>query len=147
MQVIPTHPQMDIIVTASEGNPLLVVEVKRRSFDQTARDQLSSYSRAVDPDFVMGVDLQQIFVAPTQGGSPDWGRAITLPTASILQHYADVSGIEKMEGFYLESLIESWLRDFSFSWKHDRPPGYDELERVGLASRLRNSETHAQTRL
>jgi hypothetical protein len=147
MQVLPAHPEVDILVTAAQSNPLLVVEVKRRKFDGAARDQVSSYSRAVGADFVMAVDLRQILIAPTQGGSPDWERAVTLPTDSILRHYTDVSEVDKIEGFYLESLIESWLRDFSFSWKHERPPGYDELERIGLASRLRNSETHAQTKL
>jgi len=147
MQVLPAHPEVDILVTAAQSNPLLVVEVKRRKFDGAARDQVSSYARAVSADFVMAVDLRQILIAPTQGGSPDWERAVTLPTDSILRHYTDVSEVDKIEGFYLESLIESWLRDFSFSWKHERPPGYDELERIGLASRLRNSETHAQTKL
>lgn len=147
MQVLPAHPEVDILVTAAQSNPLLVVEVKRRKFDGAARDQVSSYARAVGADFVMAVDLRQILIAPTQGGSPDWERAVTLPTDSILRHYTDVSEVDKIEGFYLESLIESWLRDFSFSWKHERPPGYDELERIGLASRLRNSETHAQTKL
>ena len=147
MQVIPAHHDVDILVTGAQGNPLLVVEVKRRKFDQAARDQVSSYSRIVGPDFVMVVDLQHILVAPTQEGSPDWARAVTLPTARIIRHYTDISEVEKIEGFYLESLIESWLRDFSYSWKHERPPGYDELERIGLASRLRNSETHAQVKL
>ena len=147
MQVQPALPEIDILVTAAQRNPLLVVEVKRRKFDEAARNQLSSYSRAVGTDFVMAVDRRQILIAPTQGGSPDWERAVTLPTESVLRHYSDVSEVDKIEGFYLESLIESWLRDFSFSWKYERPPGYDELERIGLASRLRNSETHAQAKL
>ncbi len=147
MQVLPAHPKVDILVTAAQSNPLLVVEVKRRKFDGAARDQVSLYSRAVGADFVMAVDPWQILTAPTQGGSPDWERAVALPTASILRHYTEVSEVDKIEGFYLESLIESWLRDFSFSWKHERPPGYDELERIGLASRLHDSETHAQAKL
>ena len=146
MQVLPVHRDVDILVTGVQGNSLLAVEVKRRKFDQAARDQMSSYSRVVGADFVMAVDLQQILAAPTRDGSPNWARAVTLPTASIIRHYTDVSEVAKIEGFYLESLIESWLRDFSYSWKHERPPGYAELEKIGLASRLRNSETHAQAK-
>lgn len=107
MQVLPAHSEVDILFTAAQSNPLLVVEVKRRKFDRAARDQVSSYSRAVGADFVMAVDLQQILIAPTKGGSPDWERAVTLPTDSILRHYTDVSEVDKIEGFYLESLIES----------------------------------------
>jgi hypothetical protein len=73
MQVIPTHRDVDILVTGAQGNPLLVVEIKRRKFDQAARDQVSSYSRVVGAAFVMAVDPQQILVAPTQDGSPDCG--------------------------------------------------------------------------
>ena len=147
MQVIPAHRDVDILVTGTQGNPLLIVEVKRRRFDQAARDQMSSYSRVVGADFVMAVDLQRILAAPTQDGSPNWARAVTLPTASIIRHYTNFSEVAKIEGFYLESLIESWLRDFSYSWKHERPPGHEELEEIGLASRLRNSAAHAQAKL
>jgi hypothetical protein len=95
----------------------------------------------------MVVDPRQILVAPTRHGLPDWEHAIKLSTSSILRHYADVPDLESVEDFYLESLTEAWLRDFSFSWKSKRPPGYDELDRIGLASRLLNSETHSQSQL
>ena len=147
MQVIPTTHEADILVTAPEGRPLLVVEVKRLDFYQEARVQLAKYSQAVGAGFVMAVDPKQILVAPTLDGLPQWDRAITLPTSTIVRHYADVPNLERIEGFYLEALVEAWLRDFSFSWKSKRPPGYDELERIGLASRLQNSETHAQRSL
>ena len=145
MQLIPTEQRADILVTALQGEPLLAVEVKRHGFDQSARQQIEKYSQAVGAEFVMGIDPQQILVAPTRNGLPDWEHAVTLSTSSILRHYADVSDLESVEDFYLEGLTEAWLRDFSFSWKSKRPPGYDELEQIGLASRLHNSETHSQS--
>jgi hypothetical protein len=144
MQVIPTTPRADIVVTAAEGQSLLVVEVKRRPFDQATRDQVAKYAEAIGAEFVMLIDPQQILVTPTIDGQPQWERAITLPTSSVVSKYTDAPNLERIEGFYFESLIEAWLRDFSFSWKSKRPPGYDELEKIGLASRLQNSETHAQ---
>jgi hypothetical protein len=144
MQAIPMNSEVDILVTATEGHPLLAVEVKRRVVDQAARDQVTKYSQAVGADFVMIIDPQQIVVARTVNGKPQWERAITLTTTSVLSHYTDVPDLQKIEGFYLESLIEAWLRDLSFSWKFKRPPGYDELEQIGLASRLQNTETHSQ---
>ena len=134
----------DILVTDLEGQPILVVEVKRHTFDQGAQQQVAKYSQAVGAEFVMGIDPRQIIVAHIRDGLPDWEHAITLSTGTILRHYTDVSDFEKVEDFYLESLTEGWLRDFSFSWKSKHPPGYDELDRIGLASRLRNSETHSQ---
>lgn len=145
MQQIPIEQKADILVTASQGQPLLVVEVKRHPFDQSARKQIENYSQAVGAEFVMGIDPRQILVAPTRNGRPDWEHAITLSTSNILRHYTDVPDLGSVEDFYLESLTEAWLRDFSFSWKSKRPPGYDELDQIGLASRLHNSETHSQS--
>ena len=125
----------------------MVVEVKRRAFDQATRDQVATYAEGVGAQFVMMIDPQQIVITPTIDGRPQWGCAITLPTSSVVSRYADAPDLEKIEGFYFESLIEAWLRDFSFSWKSRRPPGYDGLEKLGLASRLQNSETHAQRSL
>ena len=144
MQVIPSTPQIDILVTAPEGQPLMVVEVKRRAFDQATRDQVANYAEAVRAEFVMMVDPQQLLVTPTVAGRPQWERAVTLPTSSVLRSYADTPNLERIEGFYFVSLIQAWLRDFSFSWKSKRPPGYDELQKIGLATRLQNSETHTQ---
>ncbi len=134
----------DILVTAREGKPILAVEVKRREFDRAARQQITEYSRSAGADFVMGIDPHYVIVAPTRNGSPIWEQAITLSTVSVLRKYSDLPTLDHIEDFYLEGLIEAWLQDFAFAWKSERPPGYDELDRIGLASRLRNSETHAE---
>jgi len=144
MQLIPKKQNADILVTASQGQPLLAVEVKRHQFDQAARQQVETYLQAVGAEFVMLIDPKKIIAAPAHNGLPDWNHAVTLSTSSILRHYTDVPDLESVEDFYLESLIEAWLRDFSFSWKSKSPPGYDELDVIGLASRLRNSQTHTQ---
>lgn len=144
MQTIPREQSADILVTAPQGQPLLVVEIKRHAFDQSARQQLAKYSQALGADFVMGIDPQEILIAKTHNGLPDWMHAISLSTGSIVRHYAEVPDLGGVEEFYLESLIEAWLRDFSFSWKSKEPPGYTEMAQIGLASRLRNSETHTQ---
>jgi hypothetical protein len=144
MQVIARNHEIDILVTRPEGTPLLAVEVKRLRFYHEARRQLEQYSQTLGAEFVMAVDPEQIVTAPTLSGLPQWEHAITLSTSEILRHYADVPDLERIEGFYLESLVEAWLRDFSFSWKSTRPSGYEELEEIGLASRLRHSETYMQ---
>jgi hypothetical protein len=138
------NQSLDILVTGEEGQSLLVVEVKRRPLNQDIRQQITRYSKAVNAEFFMGIDPHHILVAKTLSGLPDWNSAIKLSTPTILRHYGDVQNLDRVEGFYLQALIEAWLRDFSFSWKSDKPPGYDELTRIGLAERLRNSETHTR---
>lgn len=135
---------LDIFVTGEQGQPLLVVEVKRRPLDQNIREQIKRYSKAVEAEFIMGVDPQYILVAKTLSGLPDWSNAIKLATPTILRQYGNFQSLERVEGFYLQALIEAWLRDFSFSWKSQKPPGYEELSRIGLAERLRKSETHTR---
>ena len=135
---------LDIFVTGEHGQPLLVVEVKRRPLDQDIREQIKRYSKAVDAEYIMGVDPHHILVAKTLSGLPDWSNGIKLSTPTILRHYDDDQDLNRVEGFYLQALIKAWLRDFSFSWKSERPPGYEELSRIGLAARLRNSETHTR---
>lgn len=135
---------LDIFVSGEQGEPLLVVEVKRRTLHQDIREQIKRYSNVVDAEYIMGVDPQHILVAKTRSGLPDWNDAIKLSTPAILRHYGNFQSLERIEGFYLQSLIEAWLRDFSFSWKSEKPPGHDELSRIGLAERLRNSDTHTR---
>lgn len=144
MQLITPEKKPDILVTAREGYPVLLVEVKRRALNQVARRQIAEYSKYVKADFVMGIDPQRIIVAPIRNGVPDWQQAITLPTMDILRQYSDLQTLDQIEDFYLEGLVEAWLQDFAFSWKSEHPPGYSELDRIGLASRLRNSETHTE---
>ena len=144
MLSMPRERSLDILVTGEEGQPLLVVEIKRRPLNQDMRQQISRYSKAVDAEFIMGVDPHNILVAKTLSGLPDWNSAIKLSTPTILRHYDDDQDLNRVEGFYLQGLIQAWLRDFSFSWKYERPPGYEELSKIGLAARLRNSETHTR---
>jgi len=144
MLSMPKERSLDIFVTGEQGEPLLLVEVKRRALDQGIQEQIKRYSKVVDADFIMGVDPQHIPVAKTLSGLPDWNTAVKLSTPAILRHYGNFQSLERIEGFYLQSLIQAWLRDFSFSWKSQKPPGHEELSRIGLAERLRNSDTHTR---
>jgi hypothetical protein len=145
MQLTSTQDKPDILVTERGGQPVLAVEVKRQPFDDSARQQIAAYSEAVGAEFVMGIDPHEIVVAPTCEGVPDWGRAIRLSTVDILQNYSNLPNVDQIEDFYLESLVEAWLQDFALSWKSERPPGHNELEKIGLVPRLRNSETHSES--
>lgn len=142
-----TTARADILVTGPDESPLLLVETKRRRIDQPMLHQIGEYAASIRPAFVMAVDPQEILVAPVHDGRADWEQAAKLSTSAILGNYAEAVSLDRVEGFYLESLVEAWLRDFTQGWKSARAPGYEELERIGLAARLRDSEIHAETRL
>ena len=95
----------------------------------------------------MTVDSEQILAVPVIGSAPEWDRVVRLSTSRILGHYAEAEDFRHLEGFYLESLVEAWLRDFAHGWKSAHPPGYPELEQIGLATRLRRSEIRAEAQV
>ena len=109
--------------------------------------QIGEFAVSTRPAFVMAVDPQEILVTTTHEGVAEWERAIKLSTPSILRNYADSGSLDHVEGFYLESLVEAWLRDLAQGWKSAQPPGYEELEKIGLAARLRGSELHTEASL
>jgi len=123
-----------------DGKPLLLVETKRHTIDQSGLKQLEEYAASLRPAFVMIADVREIKVAPAYNGVPDWSHVIQLPTSATLGHYTETPNFGHIEGFYLESLVEAWLRDFTQPWKFPQPPGYRELESMGLTSRLRGGE-------
>jgi hypothetical protein len=42
---------------------------------------------------------------------------------------------------YLLTLVEAWLRDLSYHWKSENPPGSEELRSAGLLKRLEGGTT------
>lgn len=141
------NARVDMLVTEPDDSALLLVETKRRRIDQQMLRQIGEYAAALRPAFVMAVDTHEIVVAPTSNGTADWDRGTKLSTPAILGQYDEKANFDRMEGFYLETLVEAWLRDFTHGWKTARPPGYVELEKIGLAARLRRGAVHAEGRL
>jgi len=133
-----------MLVTESDESALLVVETKRRRIDLSTLRQIGESAAAVRAAFVMAVDPHQIVVAPAPNGTADWDHATRLSTPAILGHYDETANFERMEDFYFHTLVEAWLRDFTQGWKSARPPGYEELDKMGLAARLRGGEVHAE---
>ncbi|NEP44783.1 MAG: hypothetical protein F6K35_38435 [Okeania sp. SIO2H7] len=41
-----------------------------------------------------------------------------------------------MYQFYLETLIETWLRDLDRNWGSPNPPAMKEIEEIGLLEKL-----------
>jgi hypothetical protein len=101
MRLINEEQRGDIIVTAPRGQPVLVVEVKRRPLDTVAFEQLSAYSRVIKPQFVMAVDPRNIRIATTNSGIPDWKSGVTLSTPDILRRYTNAPDLQNVETILL----------------------------------------------
>jgi len=136
--------RVDMLVTGPDESALLVVETKRRRIDPAMLRQIGESAAALRPAFVMAADPHEIVVAPAPNGTADWDHSIRLSTPAILRQYDDTANFDRMENFYFHTLVEAWLRDFTHAWKSARPPGYEELDKLGLVARLRGGEVHAE---
>jgi hypothetical protein len=130
---------VDVLARDDAGQAILVVEIKRGQAvdDRAAREQVGRYARQLGAAFVMLVDDERIVVAPVSENIVAWVDAVTLSTRDVVTHYSPGKAPATLEGFFLETLIQGWLRDFSFGWHSGRPPGFDELTALGLARQLR----------
>lgn len=64
MRLINEEETADIIVTAPQGQSVLVVEVKRRPLDSDAYAEVNTHSRTINPEYVMAVDLKPSVLPP-----------------------------------------------------------------------------------
>ena len=94
----------------------------------------------------MVVDPSEIRIYSPTGarlGSP----ICTMPTRDVLRLYDPEIDHKNIFGTYLQTLVNAWLQDLAVHWKSQRPPGSDQLEAIGLRSRLEGAETQLEARL
>jgi hypothetical protein len=60
----------------------------------------------------------------------------TFSTEEVLSVYEPEFGVKRIFEYYLETLIEGWLRDLAYGWKTNNPPKLAELEAIGFVDKL-----------
>ncbi len=139
----------DIIAVNRDDQAIMIVEVKPWASGPEAFESYIKQFLGMAPrvPYGMFVDLEDIRIVLRSSADPR-APIVTLKTLDILRHYdPDFAGKDSRYGSrrsfedYLETLVESWLRDFSFHWKSPKPPGFEELTQIGLAERLEGGMT------
>jgi hypothetical protein len=64
----------------------------------------------------------------------------TFSTPEVLSVYEPEFTEKRILEFYLETLLESWLRDLAYHWKTENPPKYEELAKVGFVQKLADAD-------
>lgn len=64
----------------------------------------------------------------------------TFPTSEVMSEYDSDFSNKRISEFYLETLIESWLRDLAYNWKTDNPPKSQELKQINFVDNLADTE-------
>ena len=134
--------EVDVLARSESGQTVLVAEIKRRKAvdDVRVREQVARYVERLRASFAMLVDDERILVAQASQAGIAWERGVTISTAAVVSHYSPGKDPGAIEGFFLESLIEAWLRDLAVGWHCTSPPGLAELTRLGVGGSLRGSE-------
>ena len=132
----------DSAVIDRENHTVALVEVKARPVgDKWATilpGQLPTFTDGID--YVLAVDPDWIQVCRWGEGRLT-GPIVQLGTAQVLQHYDPDFSRKRVFESYLLTLVEAWLRDLSYHWNSENPPGSEEFRSAGLLARLEGGTT------
>ncbi|MBD2501068.1 hypothetical protein [Anabaena azotica] len=154
----------DIVVLSKDEKIVLLVEVKsKKSQDwqnieksilpikhylQNRRNN-SPYNLANEP-FILFVDLDKMIIWKwniDKFSEP----LIYLKTDDVLSNYdqefSKLSNNNRISAFYLETLVEAWLRDLAHHWKSEKPPEWHKLQAICLLQLIEEGTTHSQVNL
>lgn len=133
-------------ITAWDKNyqKLLVSKVRARSLAEDLRSKVEDILKfefkhhEVIVPFGMTVTPEKIDLYGWDGNILE--LLFTFSTPEVLIVYD--SDFEKKRIFesYLETLVESWLRDLAYHWKSTIPPKYDELHKIGFIQNLADAD-------
>lgn len=139
----------DILFTNKNEDIVLLVEIKAKKLEDSSKEiaisQLKTYWQNIKPDIPFGmlVDLEEINIFALNK-EQEIEKITSLKTKDIISSYDSESPHKRIFDFYLETLVKSWLRDLSYHWYSETPPGYHELEKIGLLPLLESGHTYIQ---
>ncbi len=132
----------DAAVVDRENHAVALFQVKAQPVGDkwvTILPRLLSKS-AERVDYVLAIDPNLIQVYRWAEGTLT-GPIVQLDTAQVLQNYDPDFPKRRVFESYLLTLVEAWLRDLSYHWKSENPPGAEELRGAGLLERLEGGTT------
>lgn len=139
----------DIVALDANDEIVALVEVKAlKSIDEEVKEQVAAYLRKAKSfiPYAILVDRQTIQIYQWDGEKLS-EPVCQIPTGNVLSFYDPEFEGKEVFGYYLERLVEGWLRDIAYHWKSETPPCYEQLAAIGLAQRLRNGTTVSEAAL
>ena len=150
----------DIIALDKDDRIVVLIEVKIiQAQEQAAKQRIADYmiswikavlakiseQRIIIP-YAMFVDTEKILIFKWDGENLS-DTVCFLNTGKILRYYEPEFGEKWISERYLESLIESWVRDLGYNWKSEMPPESEQIARIGLLQRLAGGTTKSGVQL
>lgn len=154
----------DVVVLSKDDKIILLVEVKNKKikgidniekcispikYYLQNRKKNNAYNLANEP-FILLVHLDDMIIWK-------WNRdkfskqLISIKTNDVLSNYdqefSNLSNNNRIASFYLETLVEAWLRDLAYHWKSEKPPEWQKLQDIGLLQLIEEGTTYSQVNL
>ena len=130
----------DITAWDKNGNKLLVSKVRARNIveDITAKveDILKfeyEHNKVIIP-YAMTATREEIKIFQWDG--ENLKTIYTFPTHEVLSEYDPEFSHKRIFEYYLETLVEGWLRDLADNWKTENPPKLKELNQIGFVDKI-----------
>jgi hypothetical protein len=130
----------DITAWDKNGNKLLVSKVRSRDIVEDITAKLEEilkfeceHNKVIVP-YAMTATREEIKIFQWDGEKLE--NIYSFPTHEVLSEYDSEFSNKRIFEYYLETLLEGWLRDLAYSWKTDNPPKSQELRQIGFVEKL-----------
>lgn len=130
----------DITAWDKNGNKLLVSKVRARDIVEDITAKIENilkfeyeHNRVIIP-YAMTATREEIKIFQWDGETLE--NVYTFPTHEVLSEYDLEFSKKRIFEYYLETLVEGWLRDLAYHWKTENPPKLQELQHIGFVENL-----------
>ncbi|MEH1835793.1 MAG: hypothetical protein V7L29_28005 [Nostoc sp.] len=130
----------DITGWNKNGQKLLVSKIRSRDIQEDIKSKVEEilqfeyeHNKVIVP-YAMTVTPENIIFFKWDGKNLE--TLYTFPTHEVMSEYDSEFAKKRISEFYLEILVESWLRDLAYNWKTDNPPKLQELKRIDFVQKL-----------
>jgi hypothetical protein len=130
----------DITGWDKTGQKILVSKVRARDIEEDIKSKIEEilnfeyqHHRVLVP-YAMIATRENIKIFQWDGQNLE--NIYTFPTHEVMSEYDSEFNNKRIFEYYLETLVEGWLRDLAYNWKTENPPKYQELKKIGLVDKL-----------
>ncbi|MEH2362800.1 hypothetical protein [Nostoc sp.] len=130
----------DITGWNKNGQKLLVSKIRARDIQEDIKSKVEEilnfeheHNQVIVP-YAMTATPENINFFKWDGKNLE--TVYTFPTHEVMSEYDSEFANKRISEFYLQTLVESWLRDLAYNWKTDNPPKSQELKQIDFVEKL-----------
>ncbi|MEA5514957.1 hypothetical protein [Nodularia sp. UHCC 0506] len=141
----PTTEVSDITAWDKKGQKLLVSKIRSRDIEEDIKgkvEEILNFEKEHNHLIVpYGMTATPEYINIFEWDGENIATVYTFPTHEVMAEYDSEFATKRIFEYYLETLVESWLRDLADNWKTDNPPKLQELTQIGFVDNLADTKT------